>query len=238
MNSILVIGGNSDIGYATAKVFAQNKYNIHLVSRNTSQLELKKKEIENLYKVACKITSLDILNKENVNNFFNEYLESPTIILIAVGYMEVDEKNYEQIANINYLSPMTFIEKSLIKYKTQKKLDTIIGISSVAGDRGKKKGSIYSSSKSAFSSYLDGLRQKLYLDGIHVITVKPGFVKTKMTENLKLPKILISNVNHVGNKIFKAYRSKKNTLYVPRYWSIIMFIYKMIPEKIFKIIAK
>ena len=238
MSSILVIGGNSDIGYATVKMFAQNKYNIHLVSRNTSQLELKKKEIENLYKVACKITSLDILNKENVNNFFNEYLESPTIILIAVGYMEVDEKNYEQIANINYLSPMTFIEKSLIKYKTQKKLDTIIGISSVAGDRGKKKGSIYSSSKSAFSSYLDGLRQRLYLDGIHVITVKPGFVKTKMTENLKLPKILISNVNHVGNKIFKAYRSKKNTLYVPRYWSIIMFIYKMIPEKIFKIIAK
>ena len=133
---------------------------------------------------------------------------------------------------------MTFIEKSLIKYKTQKKLNTIIGISSVAGDRGKKKNPVYSSSKSAFSCYLDGLRQKLYLDGIHVVTVKPGFVKTKMTENLKLPKILISNVNHVGNKIFKAYKNKKNTLYVPRYWSVIMFIYKMIPETIFKITAK
>ena len=238
MSSILVIGGNSDIGYATAKVFAQNKYNIHLVSRNISQLEIKKKEIEDLYKVECKITSLDILDKENVNNFFNEYLESPTIILIAVGYAEIDEKNYEQIAGINYVSPMIFIEKSLVKYKTQKKLDTIIGISSVAGDRGKKKNPVYSSSKSAFSSYLDGLRQRLYLEGIHVITVKPGFVRTKMTENLKLPKILISNVNHVSNKIFKAYKSKKNTLYVPRYWSIIMFIYKMIPEKIFKIIAK
>ena len=238
MSSILVIGGNSDIGYATAKVFAQNKYNIHLVSRNTSQLEIKKKEIEDLYKVECKITSLDILNKENVNRYFDEYLESPNIVLITVGYMEVDEKNYEKIASINYLSPMTFIEKSLVKYKTQKKLNTIIGISSVAGDRGKKKNPVYSSSKSAFSSYLDGLRQRLYLDGIHVITVKPGFVRTKMTENLKLPKILISNVNHVGNKIFKAYKNKKNTLYVPRYWSIIMFIYKMIPEMIFKIIAK
>ena len=72
MGSILVIGGNSDIGYATAKVFAQNKYNVHLVSRNTYQLELKKKEIENLYKVECKITSLDILNKENVNHYFDE----------------------------------------------------------------------------------------------------------------------------------------------------------------------
>ena len=238
MSSILVIGGNSDIGYATAKVFAQNRYNVHLVSRNISELEIKKKEIESLYKVDCKITSINILNEENVNNFFSENIESPEIILITVGFMEVDEKNYEKIASINYLSPMTFIEKSLIKYKTQKKLDTIIGISSVAGDRGKKKNSVYSSSKSAFSSYLDGLRQRLYLDAIHVITVKPGFVKTKMTENLKLPKILISNVNHVGNKIFKAYKGKKNTLYVPGYWSIIMFIYKMIPETIFKIIAK
>ncbi len=238
MSSILVIGGNSDIGYATAKVFAQNRYNVHLVSRNISELEIKKKEIESLYKVDCKITSINILNEENVNNFFSENLESPEIILITVGFMEVDEKNYEKIASINYVSPMVFIEKSLTKYKTQKKLNTIIGISSVAGDRGKKKNCVYSSSKSAFSSYLDGLRQRLYLDGIHVITVKPGFVKTKMTENLKLPKILISNVNHVGNKIFKAYKNKKNTLYVPRYWSIIMFIYKMIPETIFKIITK
>ena len=186
MSSILVIGGNSDIGYATAKVFAQNKYNIHLVSRNISQLEIKKKEIESLYKTECKITSLDILNKENIDHYFNENIESPNIILIAVGYMEEDEKNYEQIASVNYLSPMAFIEKSLTKYKTQKKLNTIIGISSVAGDRGKKRNCVYSSSKSAFSSYLDGLRQRLYLEGIHVITVKPGFVRTKMTENLKL----------------------------------------------------
>ena len=70
MNSILVIGGNSDIGYAVAKVFAQNKYNVHLVSRNTSQLELKKKEIENLYKVECKITSLDVTPVGNCPDTF------------------------------------------------------------------------------------------------------------------------------------------------------------------------
>ena len=238
MGSILVIGGNSDIGYATAKVFAKNKYNIHLVSRIISQLEIKKKEIENLYGVNCKITSLDILNEENVNNFFNENSVSPTIILIAVGLAELNEKNYERIAYTNYVYPMVFIEKSLIKYNTQKKLNTIIGISSAAGDRGKKKNCIYSSAKSAFSSYLDGLRQRLHSSGIHVITVKPGWVKTKMTKSVELPKIMTSNVSYVGNKIFNAYKSKKNTLYAPGYWSIIMFFYKMIPEKIFKIIAK
>ena len=108
----------------------------------------------------------------------------------------------------------------------------------MAGDRGKKKNSIYTSSKSAFSSYLDGLRQRLYPNKIHVITVKPGWVKTKMTKNIKLPKIMISNVNYVGNKIFNAHKSKKSTLYVPSFWSIVMFFYKIVPEKIFKIIAK
>ena len=115
MSSILVIGGNSDIGYATARVFAKNKYNIHLVSRNTSQLEIKKKEIESLYKVECKVTFLDILEEDNVDNFFNNNLESPDVIIIAVGYIEADEKNYMQIASINYVSPMIFIEKILNK---------------------------------------------------------------------------------------------------------------------------
>ena len=238
MSSILIIGGNSDIGYATSKVFAQNKYNIHLASRDISNLEIKKKEIKSLYDVDCKISSLDIENKENINHFFNENSESPNIILITTGLYPTESTNNDQILNVNYLSPVAFIEKSIIKYEAQKKLKTIIGISSVAGDRGRKNMSAYSSSKSAFSSYLDELRQKLNASGIRVITVKPGFVKTKMTKNLNLPKIMTANVDFVGNKIFKAYKSNKSTLYVPRYWSIIMFLYRMIPEVLFSIIKK
>ena len=59
-----------------------------------------------------------------------------------------------------------------------------------------------------------------------------------MTKNLKLSKVLISSANHVGNKIFESYKNKKNTLYVPRYWSIIMFFYKIIPEYLLKIYTK
>ena len=68
-----------------------------------------------------------------------------------------------------------------------------------------------------------------------MVTVKPGWVNTKMIKGLNLPKIMTSNVNFVGNKIFIAHKSKKNTLYVPQYWSIIMLIYRMVPEFIFKI---
>ena len=158
--------------------------------------------------------------------------------MIALGFMQSEEKNFERIINSNYLSPLKFIEKSLINYLPQKQLKTIIGISSVAGDRGKKRNTIYSSSKSAFSSYLDGLRQRLYSDGVHVITVKPGWVATKMTRDMVLPKIMTTNANFVGNKIFKSYKSKKNTLYVPKFWLIIMFFYKMVPEILFKFFAK
>ena len=238
MSSILIIGGNSEIGFAAAKIFAKNNFDIHLVSRNIDQLDIKKAEIINLYKVNCKVTYMDILEENEINEFFKKNNDSPEIILIASGFLETDEKNFEKIIKINYLSPLKFIEKSLEKYQPQKILKTIIGISSVAGDRGKKKNSIYSSAKSGFSSYLDGLRQRIYNKGIHVITVKPGWVNTKMTKDLNLPKFMTANAEIVGIEIFNSYKLKKNTLYVPRYWSVIMMIYKMVPEFIFKILAK
>ena len=238
MSLILVIGGNSDIGYASAKIFAKNKYDVHLVSRNIEQLNINKKEIVNLYNVKCKITCMDLLEQDQINKFFKENTVSPKVILIASGFLQPEEKKIENIIRINYLAPLEFIEKSLDKYQSQEILKTVIGISSVAGERGKKNNNIYSSAKSGFSCYLDGLRQKIYNKGIHVITVKPGWVNTKMTKGLNLPKFMTVNSAYVGNKIFNSYKSKKNTLYVPGYWSIIMFVYKLVPEFIFKIFIK
>ena len=238
MSLILIIGGNSDIGYASAKIFAKNKYDVHLVSRNIEQLNIKKKEIVNLYNVKCKITCMDLLEQDQINKFFKENTVSPKVILIASGFLQPEEKKIENIVRINYLAPLEFIEKSLDKYQSQEILKTVIGISSVAGERGKKNNNIYSSAKSGFSCYLDGLRQKIYNKGIHVITVKPGWVNTKMTKGLNLPKFMTVNSAYVGNKIFNSYKSKKNTLYVPGYWSIIMFVYKLVPEFIFKIFIK
>ena len=238
MSLILIIGGNSDIGYASAKIFAKNKYDVHLVSRNIEQLNINKKEIVNLYNVKCKITCMDLLEQDQINKFFKENTVSPKVILIASGFLQPEEKKIENIVRINYLAPLEFIEKSLDKYQSQEILKTVIGISSVAGERGKKNNNIYSSAKSGFSCYLDGLRQKIYNKGIHVITVKPGWVNTKMTKGLNLPRFMIVNPTYVGNKIFNSYKSKKNTLYVPGYWSIIMFVYKLVPEFIFKIFIK
>jgi len=81
---------------------------------------------------------------------------------------------------------------------------------------------------------LSGLRSRLYQSGIHVLTVNPGFVKTAMTKNLKLPYYLTTSPEIVADKIYKAVKNKKDIIYIKSIWKVIMIIIKLLPEKIFK----
>jgi short-subunit dehydrogenase len=111
---------------------------------------------------------------------------------------------------------------------------TIIGLSSVAGDRGRQSNFIYGSAKAAFTAYLSGLRNYLFDKKVHVMTVKPGFMATKMTEGLPLNPKLTATPKQAADCIFKAYRKQKNVAYVLPIWGIIMMIIRNIPEFIFK----
>ncbi|MBL0709233.1 MAG: SDR family NAD(P)-dependent oxidoreductase, partial [Sulfurimonas sp.] len=104
----------------------------------------------------------------------------------------------------------------------------------VAGDRGRKANYIYASAKAAFSTYLSGMRNRLFESGVSVLTVKPGFVATKMTQGLDLPKKLTAQPQEVADDIFKAQQGGKNILYTKWIWRYIMLIIKHIPEFMFK----
>ena len=110
----------------------------------------------------------------------------------------------------------------------------MIGISSVAGERGRAKNYVYGSSKAGFTAFLSGMRNRLAKKGVHVVTVLPGFVETKMTSSLNLPMLLTVTPERVAKRIFHAFKNKKNIIYVKSIWMIIMIIIKLIPEKIFK----
>ena len=238
MSWLLLIGGNSEIGFATAKIFASNGYNIHLASRNMEQLNLKKETIKKSFNVECEVSNLDLFNLDSIKNFVNQNQINPKVIMIAAGFLENPEKSYEKIIKINHLNLIEIIENLILKNLDKNILSSIIGISSIAGEKGKKKNNIYSSSKAGFSNYLDGLRQRLYKENINVITIKPGYVRTKMIKSLNLPKALVSTPEKVGKIIFKSYKKKKAIVYAPYYWKLVMFIYKLVPELIFKYIEK
>ena len=129
-----------------------------------------------------------------------------------------------------YVSLLNIISKD---FKKRNK-GCIIGISSVAGDRGRASNYIYGSSKSAFSAYLSGLRNKMYSYNVNVITIKPGFIDTKMTKNLNFNKLLTSTPDIVAKDVFKAWKKRKNILYTPWYWKYIFIVIRLIPEKIFQ----
>jgi len=112
--------------------------------------------------------------------------------------------------------------------------DYIIGISSVAGERGRQSNYIYGSAKGSSSVYLSGLRNSLNKSYGKVITVLPGFIRTKMTENMDLPEKLMATPEEVAEYVYKAYRKSKDIVYTKWFWWLIMFIIKIIPEKIFK----
>ncbi len=103
----------------------------------------------------------------------------------------------------------------------------------MAGDRGRQSNYLYGSAKGGLTTYLQGLRNRLYPSGVHVITVKPGFVDTRMVFGKgKLP--LVAHPEAVARDIYRALKSRKNVVYVPWFWRWIMLMVRAIPEGIFK----
>ena len=135
--------------------------------------------------------------------------------------------------NTNYSGAVSILNIVAADY-AKKGAGTIVGISSVAGNRGRQSNYIYGSSKAAFTAYLSGLRNKMYHSGVHVMTVLPGFVYTKMTENIKLPKPLTAMPEEVGDAVYNGVKNKKNIIYVKWFWRYIMKIITNIPEPMFK----
>ena len=109
----------------------------------------------------------------------------------------------------------------------------VVGVGSVAGDRGRIGNYVYGSAKAGFHAYLSGLRNRLGRSGVHVVTVKPGTVDTAMTWGMDKLSFLASPEKVVGD-IFKAVDKKKNVLYTPFIWWPVMTVIKMIPERVFK----
>jgi len=107
-------------------------------------------------------------------------------------------------------------------------------ITSVAGDRGRPSNYLYGSAKAAVSTFCEGLRARLCRQGVHVMDIRPGFVDTPMTKGLKLPGLLVSTPDRVARLIAAGIDRKKNVLYVPKYWALILWIIRSIPTPIFK----
>lgn len=109
----------------------------------------------------------------------------------------------------------------------------LIVITSVAGDRGRQSNYTYGAAKGGLALFAQGLRNRLTAAGVHVLTVKPGFVDTPMTEGMK-GLFLVASPERVAREVLRAWRRRQNVLYTPRFWRWILLLVRWLPEPLFK----
>lgn len=239
MKWLLILGATSDIARACAHRFAADGFNLVLAARNPDALSADVKDLEIRYKVQVNAVPFDVLEMDTFERFFQSLTPLPDGVISAVGTMEgnieamSDPERIKTILDTNFTGPAAFLTLAGAAFR-ERGSGFIIGISSVAGNRGRGSNYPYGSAKAGFTAFLSGLRNRLHQSGVQVITVLPGFVRTKMAENMDLPAKLTAEPGRVAEDVFRAFRKKKSIVYTTWIWRWIMLIIQHIPEFIFK----
>lgn len=245
--NLLILGGNSDIGLAITEEFIQkinSSVTVTLASRNLEELERNSSNLKIKYGVDINTEYFDVRDCKSHATFYSNLKSKPDGVIISVGYngdqilAETNEDEHSQIIETNYsgvVNVLNIIADDFEQRSEEQHVNKfIIGLSSVAGERGRKKNYVYGSAKAGFTAYLSGLRQRLFPKGIKVITVLPGFVDTKMTKNMDLPDKLLLSPDLVARKVYQAYKKNRDYTYITIIWWGIITIIKQLPERLFK----
>ncbi len=237
---MIVIGSNSEVAQAFVEKALSSGEKFEKIFLLTSHRETTEKfarHIDVKYIQTSEVIELDLMKENNFQELENVQSH---LLFCAAGFLGkgteeglYDIHNTRRIIDINYAHLVPLITYFAKKMETARH-GTIIGLSSVAGDRGRQSNFIYGSAKAGFTAYLSGLRNYLNDKKVHVMTVKPGFMKTKMTEGLPLNPALTASPAEAAAHIYNAYRKQKNIVYVLPVWRYIMAVIRNIPELIFK----
>ena len=237
-----MLGATSVIGRATAQAFADAGYDLVLAGRAADELRRVAADLRVRSEADVRTEAFDALDTATHAAVIRHAIDDSEDRLVGavVAFGELgdaeraaqDFEHAEEIIRVNYIGAVSALTL-LADYFEKKRAGFIVAISSVAGDRGRRSNYVYGSSKGALSLYLQGLRGRLHASGVQVLTVKPGFIDTRMTFGNVSPH-LAADPDKVGAAILKAVGAKRSVVYVPGYWSLIMKAINLIPERLFK----
>jgi short-subunit dehydrogenase len=240
--TVLILGATSSIARAIAHRLAADKHDLILAGRNLQELQRTATDIGIRFQVRAEVAIFDAEDFAAHPNFFSDCLklcESELAgVVLCHGYMadqqlaQIDFTEARRMIDTNYTSAVSVLNLCANHFEQQRK-GFVCAISSVAGDRGRQSNYIYGSTKAALDTYLEGLRVRLAKAGVPVLTVKPGFVDTRMTWGLK-GIFLVASPERVARDVCRAIRRRKNLIYTPWFWAGIMLIIRSIPRFLFK----
>jgi len=240
-NWMLVIGGSSDIGRAIALRYAKAGWGVLLAARDIELARRNADDIVTRTGADTSVQMLDVLQTEKLGAFVAALPLLPDTVVSVVGELgdqpraQTDYELAIRIVRTNFEAPSLLLE-FFAEHMQKRGSGTIVGVSSVAGDRGRASNYYYGAAKAGFSEFLSGLRNRMTLAGkVRVVTIKPGFVNTRMTAHMKLPKLLTVQPDRVADEIFLAdVMGRGDVVYVGKRFRLIMTLIRALPERIFK----
>ena len=234
---VIIMGARSDIGRALARAYAARGADVVLAGRGDLAADAQDLAVRSN---STKIRTMGFdVTDENADAFFASLTEPPGTVVMVAGLLGNQPQSAASdtaaalVMATNYSGPARYL-LAAARVMADVPGGCIIGISSVAGDRGRASNFVYGSAKAGFTAFLSGLRNAHARGDLHVMTVKPGFVATQMTKDMKLNPALTAQPAEVAAAIIKAHLARRDVLYVRSIWRLIMMIIGAIPEALFK----
>jgi len=242
VSRLLVIGATSAIARSVARLYAEQGARIFLVARDSVRLDAIADDLRVRGAVGVDSLAVDMTDHDRHPEIIEaafDALSGLDTVLVAHGILPDQQECQDSVdaalysMDVNFLSVVALLTP-LANRMEQDRRGTIAVISSVAGDRGRQSNYIYGSAKSGLDAFLQGLRNRLFKANVNVLTIKPGFVDTPMTAHIEERGALWASADDVAAGIVTAIEKRKDVVYLPRFWSLIMLIIRSIPEVLFK----
>jgi NAD(P)-dependent dehydrogenase (short-subunit alcohol dehydrogenase family) len=239
----LVVGASSGIGAAVAQQLGAAGCRVALVARRQAELERIAAAIDGAAGTPGQalVYGHDVRETHGVPALFQRIcrdLGGLDVVVYSAGVMprigpaEFALAKDEAVIAVNVLGAIAWLNEAATRFAAAGR-GTIVGISSAAGDRGRRGYPVYCASKAALDTYLEALRNRLAVRGVRVVTIKPGPIDTPMTQGLeRLP--LLASVDVAARQVLAAARRGRRVAYVPRRWRAIMFAVRHIPAPLFE----
>lgn len=236
--SVLILGAASDIGRAIAHEYARGGASLILAARDAQRLEADAVDLRLRYGGDVRVAEFDVLDTARHAAFLDSLGALAETVICVIGLLGEQEESERSAQTAELVMRTNYTGCCLVLGEIGNRMEArgagcIIGISSVAGDRGRAKNYIYGSAKAGFTAFLSGLRARLAPKGVRVMTVQPGFVDTRMTAGMDLPKALTAQPAEVARAIHRAQARGTHVIYVRPIWRLVMAVIRALPESIF-----
>lgn len=237
---VAIFGATSAMAQATARLLAARGAALFLVGRDPEKLQAVADDLR-VRGATIHAARADLDDTARHGALLDEAaaaLGRIDVVLVAQGVLaasdaaEADLAVAERLLVTNFLAPALLCEAAALRLAAQG-AGTLVAIGSVAGDRGRQSNYAYGAAKGGLAIFLEGLRNRMFHRGVHVVTVKPGFVDSPMTANLE-KNALFAPPSAVARAILRAVERRRDVVYVPWFWRPIMLVIRHVPERVFK----